>query len=70
MDKVRIKLKSNTVSTAGFRYGTYSNDNRSYLLEHDGKEFDAIRHNMNYYTLPNGFFVHIYECTDLYKLEA
>jgi hypothetical protein len=67
-DKVRIKLKSNTVTTAGFRYGHYSNDNRSYLLENDGKEFDAIRWNMNYYQLPNGCTVHIYECDELYKL--
>lgn len=65
IDQVRIKLKSDTPSTSGFRYGRYSVDNLSYLLENDGKEFDAIRHNINYYSLPNGCFVHIFECTEV-----
>lgn len=65
VDQVRIKLKSDTPSTSGFRYGRYSVDNLSYLLENDGKEFDAVRHNINYYSLPNGCFVHIFECIEV-----
>lgn len=67
-ERVRIKLKSDTHSTSGFRYGIYSESNRAYLLEHDGKEFDATRHNMNYFVLPNGYPVHVYECQELHKL--
>lgn len=65
VDRVRVKLKGDTLTTSAFRYGRYSVDNLSYLLEHDGKEFDATRHSMNYYSLPNGCFVHVYECTEL-----
>lgn len=67
-ERVRIKLKGDTHSTSGFRFGAYSEAGRAYLIANDGKEFDATRHNMNYFTLPNGYPVHVYECQELHKL--
>lgn len=62
----RIKLHGKSIGSTGlFGYGHYSRDNREYLQANIGNEFDCIRHNINYYRLPNGYLVHIYECRDI-----
>lgn len=59
----RIKLHGKSMGSVGlFGYGHYMADNREWLKANVNKVFDCSRHNMNYYKLPNGFLVHIYEC--------
>jgi hypothetical protein len=60
----RIKLHGKALwrSCGLFGYGHYTADNKAFLLANINKEFDCTRHNMNYYKLPNGGLVHLYEC--------
>lgn len=59
----RIRLHGKSLGSTGlFGYGHYMPDNREFLQANIGKEFDCIRHNINYFKLPNGCLVHLYEC--------
>ena len=61
---MRIRLNGNVYKSAGeaFSYGNYTQANREFLLSNNGKEFSAVRHNINYFRLANGYLVHICEC--------
>jgi hypothetical protein len=45
--------------------GRYSNENEMWLKENLGKTFKAYRSCINYYTLENGFYCHIYEASEV-----
>lgn len=66
MHLTRIKLHGKSLGSVGlFGYGHYTNDNREFLKANVNGVFDCVRHNINYFKLPNGFLVHIYECRDI-----
>lgn len=59
---IRVRLRGKTDHSPDlFGFGRYSKENRDFLRQNDGQEFDVVRHNMNYYRLPNNYLVHIYE---------
>lgn len=59
----RIRLHGRSLGSTGlFGYGHYGKDNREWLQSNVNGVYDATRHNINYYKLPNGYLVHIYEC--------
>ena len=43
--------------------GRHSKENEMWLKENLGKTFNAYRSCINYYTLENGFYCHIYEAS-------
>jgi len=66
VDYVRIRI-THSVSGAEFPYGHLSPENRSFIKEFLGEEFNAVRTSMNYYQLKNGYFVHVYNAFEIHK---
>lgn len=61
---MRIKI-TNTLSGIEFPYGRLSTENYQFIKDHVGEIFTAKLHNMNYYVLENGMFVHVYNVFEL-----
>lgn len=64
MSTVKIKITRN-LSGVDFPYGLMSRENRNFINEHVGEIFPAKLHNMNYYVLENGMFVHVYNAFEI-----
>lgn len=65
--KIRIRT-TNPNRTLEFPYGHISKENSIWIKEHHGEMFEAIRHNMNYYLIPeNGIKIHVYDATEIEK---
>lgn len=66
---MKIKLKASVNSpTEKFNLGwaPYSKNNRAFLQRFPNAVFHrCVKHNMNYYRLPNGFLVHVYHCYEV-----
>ena len=62
-----MKIKITKNSFTEFPYGNLSKENRAFLNGcNAGDVFEgAVRHNMNFYKLPNGHLVHIYNAAEL-----
>jgi len=61
---MRIKLVK-SCSGIKFPYGCASREDKVFVKEHVGEEFEAERANMNYYVLDNGVTVHVYNAMDM-----
>lgn len=57
---VRIKIIECSDFRFKFPYGQIHGANAQFLKDFLGEEFTAVRANMNYYRLKNGYLVHIY----------
>ena len=66
VDYVRIRITGSTAGMA-FPYGQLSAENSSFIKDFIGEEFTAVRANMNYYRLKNGYLVHIYNAFEIPK---
>ena len=61
-----MKIKITTgAGGVEFPYGRFTKENRQFIEEHVGEIFSAKQHNMNYYVLENGMFVHVYNAFEL-----
>ena len=64
MSTVKIRI-TKSLSGVEFPYGRLSKENRQFIEEHAGEIFPAKLHNMNYYVLENGMFVHVYNAFEI-----
>ena len=64
MSTVNIKI-TESLSGVEFPYGRLSRENHQFIKEHVGEIFPAKLHNMNYYVLENGMFVHVYNTFEI-----
>ena len=64
MSTVQIKITA-SLSGVKFPYGRFSRENRQFIEEHVGEIFPAKLHNINYYVLENGMFVHVYNAFEI-----
>lgn len=64
---MKIMLKSNCAMGDNFSFGMYTRENRKFLQDcGDGVTFRNVTdHNMNYYKLHNGYFVHKYNAFEI-----
>jgi len=63
-DWVQIKITKSLSGTA-FPYGILTKTNKEFITMSVGKVFPAIRNGMNYFKLPNGMLVHVYNTFEL-----
>lgn len=64
MSTVNIKITS-SLHGVDFPYGSLSKSNRDFIEQHVGEIMPAKLHNMNYYVLENGMFVHVYNAFEV-----
>lgn len=66
---MKIKLrKISQTDKLNLDWAHYSKENREFLRRFPNAVFNrCVKHNMNYYRLPNGFLVHVYHC---YEVES
>ena len=66
VDYVKIRITSSTDGMQ-FPYGCLSQENKQFVKDFIGEEFQAVRFHMNYYKLKNGMLVHIYNAFEIPK---
>lgn len=60
--KIRI---ATLVGGMQFPYGTLTPENKEFVQNAVGQEFEAVLSGMNYYTLANGMMVHVYNAVEV-----
>lgn len=65
---MKIKI-TKSLSGVEFPYGRFTAENRQFIIDHVGEIVEAKVHNMNYYVLENGMFVHAYNAFEMSDLQ-